>query len=93
MNRPPFDHDIRSKNPDETAHRKARFRDGWRTAAEGHCYGEEALRELTWDNLGNRLGALFPAATPRLVDDLYEWCVREQRERTDSPPVDERAVG
>jgi hypothetical protein len=78
---PPFDCDIRSTDPDQTGHRRARFRDGWREAAKGHYYPDEVLRALTWDNLGNRLGALFPAASPQLVDELYEWCVRQQREQ------------
>jgi hypothetical protein len=47
MNELPFEHDIRSTDPDATAHRKARFREGWRKAAAGQPYGEEALKQLT----------------------------------------------
>ena len=81
MNELRFDRDIRSKDPDATAHRKARFREGWRKGAAGERYGEPSLTELTWDNLGYRLGALFSETSPELVDELYDWCVRQQRER------------
>jgi hypothetical protein len=81
MNELRFDRDIRSNEPNETAHRKARFREGWRKGAAGEQYGADSLKELTWDNLGYRLGALFTNASPQLVDELYDWCVRQQRER------------
>jgi len=80
MNELRFDRDIRSKEPDQTAHRKARFREGWRRGVAGERYGEPSLKELTWDNLGYRLGALFSDTSPELVDELYDWCVRQQHE-------------
>jgi len=81
MNELRFERDIRSKEPNETGHRKARFREGWRKAATGERYGEESLKELTWDNLGYRLGAIFANTRPEMVDELYDWCVRQQNER------------
>lgn len=84
MNELRFDRDIRSKDPDQTAHRQARFREGWRKGANGEQYGERSLRELTWDNLGYRLGMIFSETSPALVDELYDWCVRQQRESDQS---------
>jgi hypothetical protein len=81
MNELRFDRDIRSTDPNETGHRKARFCEGWRKGAVGERYGEESLKELTWDNLGYRLGTLFSDTSPGLVDELYDWCVRQQREK------------
>jgi hypothetical protein len=43
MNELRFDRDIRSTEPDRTAHRKARFREGWRKGAAGERYGEPSL--------------------------------------------------
>ena len=80
MNEPAFERDIRSTEPNETGHRRARFREGWRKAIEGEHYSETTLRELTWDNLGYRLGALIGDTSPKLVDELYDWCVRQQNE-------------
>jgi len=84
MNELRFDEDIRHEDPNDTAHRKARFREGWRDAATGPPYGEDALKQLTWQNLGYRLGVLFPDTRPELVDKLYDWCVRQQQERRQS---------
>ena len=84
MNELRFDRDIRSKEPDQTAHRQARFRERSRKGAAGEQYGDPSLKELTWDNLGYRLGALFSETGLGLVDELYDWCVRQQRERPQS---------
>lgn len=74
----PFAHDIRSTAPDQDGHRQAQFRMGWRQAALGEQMQPEALARLTWRNLGYRLGALFGATSPELIDELYGWCVRQQ---------------
>ena len=81
MNELRFEEDIRSTEPNATGHRKSRFREGWRKGAAGELAGEQALTKLTWENLGNRLGTLFSATSPELVDELYDWCVRQQLEQ------------
>ena len=73
-----FESDIRSQEPNETRHRQARFREGWRKAAAGERYNRTTLKELTWDNLGWRLGRLFGHTSPDLVDEIYDWCVKQQ---------------
>jgi hypothetical protein len=73
--------DIRSEEPNETGHRRARFRDGWRNAVEERIYTPETLRKLTWESLGNRLGAIFRETSPELVNQMYDWCVRQQEEQ------------
>ena len=78
MHEPQADRDIRTTEPNETGRRKARFREGWRKGAAGERYVESPLCELTWDNLGYRLGMLFSQTSPELVDDMYDWCVRQQ---------------
>jgi hypothetical protein len=69
-----FESDIRSQDPNETRHRQARFREGWRKAVAGERYNRTTLRELTWDNLG----WLFGQTSPDLVDEIYDWCVKQQ---------------
>ncbi len=71
--------DVRSTNPNQSDHRRARFKEGWRKAVAGEVYSEETLKELTWDNLGCRLGKQFGEAPDELVDELCEWCVRQQQ--------------
>ena len=73
--------DIRSKDPNATALRRRNFHQGWRDAASGHVYSDTTLKDLTWQNLGNRLGKLFPETSRGLVDEMYDWCVRQQKER------------
>jgi hypothetical protein len=72
--------DVRNTEPDATAHRKARFRVGWRHACDGRAYGEGALSHLTWQNLGWRLGSTFGPTSEELVEQSYEWCVLQQAE-------------
>lgn len=81
LNEHAFERDIRSTEPNEIGYRRARFREGWRKATIGERYSEATLKELTWDNLGYRVGALFGETSPLLVDELYLWCVRQQSER------------
>jgi len=76
----PFENDIRSAQPDRSEHRKARFREGWRKAVAGERYSEATLEELTWDNLGHRLGVLFGETSVARIDELYDWCVEQQRD-------------
>jgi hypothetical protein len=81
MNGMPFEVDIRYDDPNETGHREAQFREGWRRAVAGECYQEETLRRLTWNNLGYRLGKLFGATSADHIDQIYDWCVRQQARR------------
>jgi hypothetical protein len=76
-----FERDARDANPDQNAHRLARFRDGWRNALSSQSYTERTLAELTWENLGYRLGKLFGETSPLLIDLMYEWCVHQQAKR------------
>ena len=73
-----FDSDVRDPNPDATHHRGARFKVGWKRAVNGTDYGEQALRELTWENLGWRLGKLLGPASKKTMNDMYDLCVRQQ---------------
>jgi hypothetical protein len=81
MNELAFSRDVRVTDPDQTAHRLARFRDGWRNAISGQAYTEKTLGDLTWENLGYRLGKLFGETSPLLIDQMYEWCVHQQAKR------------
>ena len=78
MNAGQSDIDIQSIELSEAGQRKSRFREGWRKGAAGERYVESPLYGLTWDSLGYRLGMLFAETSPELVDDLYDWCVRQQ---------------
>ena len=71
--------DVRDTDPDAAAHRKARFRIGWDHACSGQRY-DDALANLTWQNLGWRLGDIFGPTSSDMVDELYAWCVRQQKE-------------
>ena len=55
MNGLTYTKNIRHTDPDEDSRRWARFKVGWDRGADDHIYGEAALSELTWENLGNRL--------------------------------------
>ena len=41
---------------------------------------DAALDQLTWENLGWRLGKIFGDASEELQEELYEWCVKQQVE-------------
>ena len=75
-----YEEDVRSTNPNETGHRRGRFKAAWKKAVRGESYGSQALKRLTWDNLGWRLGRLFGATDDELIDEMYDWCVRQQEE-------------
>ena len=72
--------DARGSNPDATAHRRARFQIGWQHAVEDREYGEGPLSRLTWQNLGWRLGGIFGATPDSLIEEMFDWCVRQQAE-------------
>jgi hypothetical protein len=63
--------DIR-KPPDDR--RKGRFRQGWKDAADRRdSYKERALKQLTWQNLGNRFGKRFGPRPSVEIDAIYEY--------------------
>jgi hypothetical protein len=70
--------DARDTTPDRDGRRRAQFHMGWRRAVAGEAMQVSALERLTWQNLGYRLGALFGATAPELIDAHYDWCVRQQ---------------
>ena len=70
--------DIRDTDPNKNQHRKARFQEGWRKATAGDEYAYKTLEDLTWDNLGFRLGSLFGSTKDDLINELYDWCVEQQ---------------
>ncbi|MEP0760132.1 hypothetical protein [Coleofasciculus sp. FACHB-T130] len=74
-----FKNDIRKKDPNNTGHRKAEFRKGWKKAIEGEIYNKDILENLTWNNLGYRLGKLFGETSPEQIDEIYDWCVHHQQ--------------
>jgi hypothetical protein len=78
MNGLTYTKDIRHTDPHEDSRRWARFKIGWDRGADHHIYGEAALDELTWENLGNRLGAILRDAPPELQVELYAVCVKIQ---------------
>ncbi|WP_425155509.1 endonuclease/exonuclease/phosphatase family protein [Candidatus Palauibacter sp.] len=75
-----FDSDERRTNPGDSGRRRARFKIGWQKAVRGVNYGERALRRLTWDNLGWRLGKLLGPASAETVERMYQLCVKQQAE-------------
>lgn len=48
------------------------------TAVEGEIYTEDTLEELTWDNLGWRLGRLFDETSEDLKEEIFNWCKKKQ---------------
>ena len=78
MNGLSYTDDIRHTDPDQDLLRLARFKIGWDRGASGRIYGEDALSELTWENLGNRLGAILREAPPEFQEELYAVCVKIQ---------------
>jgi len=66
-----FDFEVDARRfPDER--RRGRFRVGWKAAAEAQPYSEEALRKLTWENLGYRLGRDLDTQAVKEIDRVFE---------------------
>ncbi|WP_408959586.1 hypothetical protein [Natrinema sp. 74] len=70
------------EDPDLDSHRLGNFKQGWTCAVEGQEYNK-VLDELKWNNLGWRLGTLFDDTSEEMKEELFEWCVRQQKENTD----------
>ena len=62
--------------------RRRNFKQGWTRAVEGQEY-QDVLEELTWNNLGWRLGKMFGETPDDLREEILDWCV-EQRNATGS---------
>lgn len=74
---PAYEDDVRTVDPDAN-YRRGRFKVGWSNAVDGTAMDEEVLTQLTWENLGWRLGNLFGETSEDLKEALYEWCVEQQ---------------
>jgi hypothetical protein len=65
-----FEEDVREL-PDNV--RRGRFRAGWEDfTVRERRYAPESLTQLTWTNLGYRLGVRFGLRSREEMDDLYE---------------------
>lgn len=78
-----YEDDERQKNPGSD--RQGAFKRGWGAAVKGKDessrYNDDPqLTNLTWDNLGYRLGRLFGPTSDELKQELFEWCVAQQEE-------------
>ncbi|MFC7009381.1 endonuclease/exonuclease/phosphatase family protein [Halalkalicoccus sp. GCM10025322] len=73
-----YDEDVRAVAPDAN-YRRGRFKAGWNKSVDG-AEMDAALDQLTWENLGWRLGQLFGDTSEELQEELYEWCVKQQVE-------------
>ena len=78
-----YERDIRHEEPNENKYRFGTFKQGWAEAidAKRQPYNEETLRDLTWKNLGYRLGKIFGPTSPDQIEQMYDWCVRQQQHR------------
>ena len=63
---------------DLTPGRRANFKQGWTRAVEGQEY-EGVLEELTWNNLGWRLGRLFGPTPDDLREEILDWCADQRK--------------
>jgi len=72
-----YEDDVRTVDPNAN-YRRGRFKMGWSNAVDGTEMDEEVLSQLTWENLGWRLGKLFGDTSEDLQEELYEWCVEQQ---------------
>ena len=78
------DSDIR-KWPD--THRRGNFLAGWRDAAErGENYQARVLEELTWQNLGWRLGKKYGPRSRDEIVTLYEILAEHYRQSRPQDP-------
>lgn len=71
--------DVRMVDPDAN-YRRGRFKAGWNKAINGAEMDDDVLVDLTWENLGWRLGKLLGDTSEELKEELYEWCVKQQVE-------------
>ena len=79
-----YEEDQRQENPGSD--RQGAFKRGWGAAVKGENestrYNDDPeLNNLTWDNLGYRLGRLFGDTSDELQQELFEWCIDQQNEQ------------
>lgn len=69
------------RNPDPDNEALKVFKNGWWMGAnpDGEDFGENAHRELSWQNLGYRLGKLFGDTSDEMIKEMYVWCVSQMR--------------
>lgn len=77
-----YEDDKRQENPGSD--RQGAFKRGWGAAVKGEGessrYSDDPeLTNLTWDNLGYRLGRLFDPTSEERQQQLFEWCVAQQK--------------
>lgn len=78
-----YEKDERKLNPGSA--RQRAFNTGWTEALkkdpDKSKYKENPeLTNLTWENLGYRLGSLFGETSRELRQELFEWCKEQQIE-------------
>jgi len=66
-------------HPDPEDDRLGAFKAGWTEAQKGEEYNADTLEQLSWHNLGWRLGMLFGETSTELKEELYLWCVSQQK--------------
>lgn len=66
--------------PEPGNDRVGSFKAGWTKAENGEEFGPRALQGLSWHNLGWRLGMIFGETPTEIKEDLYRWCVEQQKE-------------
>lgn len=66
------------KRNDLTEGRRRNFKQGWTRAVQGQEY-EGVLEELTWNNLGWRLGRLFGPTPDPLREEILDWCAQQRK--------------
>ncbi len=68
--------DVRRFPPEPLGGRWGQFRRSWREAAVGDLVSVETrLKELSWTNLGNRIGEMVGQQNEDLVRSVFEYCV------------------
>jgi len=58
--------------------RRRNFKQGWTRAVGGQEY-EGVLDELTWNNLGWRLGKLFGPTSDEQREEILDWCAKQRK--------------
>ncbi|MBX0298041.1 hypothetical protein [Haloarcula nitratireducens] len=82
--------DIRQADPGSD--RQGAFKRGWTAAVKNLSNEDESSKysegpppeDLTWDNLGYRLGSLFGNTDEDLRQELFEWCKEKQSREQES---------
>ena len=59
--------------------RERTFHEGWEDAIDDGPYTEGTFNQLSWQNLGNRLGCLFGDVPDEMRDELMFWAERQRR--------------